>query len=280
MSIPPAARRPAGVEPLFIDTASGRLAALRGGPLDGTALLLVPGFTGSKEDFLPVFPDLAAAGFCVTAIDQRGQFESGWNADYSLDAFAADVAEVGAQLAGGGPLHVVGHSFGGLVCRQAVLSGAAPIVSLTLLNSGPGPLPQEHQVLLHAMREMIPVADLEQIWRAKKLLDQANNVPEPDPGTEAFLHRRWVANDPANLFAVAGHLMTAPDRTDELAQSGVRLRVMAGANDETAWPVPELLAMARRLGGEAVVIPDAAHSPAVENPAATVAELVAFVSDV
>jgi pimeloyl-ACP methyl ester carboxylesterase len=34
--------------------------------------------------------------------------------------------------------------------------------------------------------------------------------------------------------------------------------------------------MAERLGARYVVIPDAAHSPAVENPAGTVATLLAF----
>ena len=41
----------------------------------GTALL-VPGFTGSKEDFISVLPLLAADGWRVVTYDQRGQYES------------------------------------------------------------------------------------------------------------------------------------------------------------------------------------------------------------
>ena len=38
--------------------------------------LLIPGFTGSKEDFLPVLQPLASAGRRVVAIDMRGQYQS------------------------------------------------------------------------------------------------------------------------------------------------------------------------------------------------------------
>ena len=36
----------------------------------------VPGYTGSKEDFLPVLEPLAAAGRLVVAMDLRGQYQS------------------------------------------------------------------------------------------------------------------------------------------------------------------------------------------------------------
>ena len=42
----------------------------------GAPVLLVPGYTGSKEDFIAVLAPLAAAGHEVLAIDQRGQYES------------------------------------------------------------------------------------------------------------------------------------------------------------------------------------------------------------
>ena len=38
--------------------------------------MLVPGFTGSKEDFVAVLAPLAAAGWRVVTYDQRGQHET------------------------------------------------------------------------------------------------------------------------------------------------------------------------------------------------------------
>src|SRR3954470_20839418 len=57
----------------------------RAGPLVGLdtggeavrgTVLMVAGYTGSKEDFAPLLAPLADAGYRVVAIDQRGQYES------------------------------------------------------------------------------------------------------------------------------------------------------------------------------------------------------------
>src|SRR3954471_3513098 len=106
---------------------TGPLVALDTGAGDGATVLLVAGYTGTKEDFAPILAPLAAAGVRAVAIDQRGQYESPGPDDpaaYSVDVLAADVLLVSALLRGegGGPLHLLGHSFGGLVCRGAVLA--------------------------------------------------------------------------------------------------------------------------------------------------------------
>src|ERR687886_2556577 len=86
------------------DGDAGPLAALdTGGDGERGAVLLVPGFTGSKEDFAPLLRPLCAAGHRVVALDQRGQFESPGPHDparYTVEALAADVLTVLAELAG------------------------------------------------------------------------------------------------------------------------------------------------------------------------------------
>ena len=52
-------------------------------------------------------------------------------------------------------------------------------------------------------------------------------------------------------------------------------RVLTGVDDD-AFPPAVQAEMAQRLDAPFVEIPDAAHSPAVENPAATTAALVWF----
>ena len=59
---------------------AGAFAALEAQPATGVCerrpALLIPGFTGSKEDFIPVLQPLASAGRRVVAIDMRGQYQS------------------------------------------------------------------------------------------------------------------------------------------------------------------------------------------------------------
>src|SRR5690606_20183834 len=78
MSVPKTLVLPAGVTSTVVDTSRGPFAALvasAGGDRHGH-VLLVPGWTGSKEDFAALLPLLADAGFDVTAYDQRGQYET------------------------------------------------------------------------------------------------------------------------------------------------------------------------------------------------------------
>src|SRR6266516_2365822 len=125
-------------------TAGGRLAAWEAAPAAPVpvrgVVVLLPGFTGSKEDFIPLLSPIAAAGYRVIAYDQRGQYESDGPARvraYSMELFARDLREVIGMVGDGGPVHLAGHSFGGLVARNLVIAEPALVRSLTLLDSGP-----------------------------------------------------------------------------------------------------------------------------------------------
>ena len=135
---------PERVTRVAIDTPRGYLAALDAWPADsvpfqGTAVL-VPGFGGSKEDFIPMLTPIVAAGYRALCYDQRGQYESTGPADvraYSMKLFAEDLQIVTAAVAAGQPVHLLGHSFGGLVARRVVITAPKAARSLTLLDSGP-----------------------------------------------------------------------------------------------------------------------------------------------
>ncbi len=250
------------------------MAALRADAAGATlgTVVLVPGFTGSKEDFIAVLEPLAARGWDVLAYDQRGQHESPGPADesaYSLPSLAADLLEVlGAE---GGAVHVVGHSFGGLVAREAALAaGGAPLASLTLLCSGPGAIPASHHENLGSLRAALPDVPLETIWSVKEPADRAAGW-DPSPGVAEFCHRRFVSNSPWGIRAKATILCDTPDRTGELAAlgaGGFPVAVVYGPGDD-AWTPAEQDAVARAVGTAAVVVPDCGHSPAAEQPEAT-----------
>ena len=91
----------------------------------------------------------------------------------------------------------------------------------------------------------------------------------------AFLQRRFENNGTGMLVGMGTSILSAVDRTAELAAAGLPLLVAAGVGDD-AWPVQLQKETATRLGTDLVLIEDAAHSPAAENPAATARLLVGF----
>src|SRR4051812_23151288 len=116
MSRPPTFTPPPGTRAHVLSTARGDFAALVGepatGPVRGTALLL-PGFTGSKEDFIALHGPLSAAGYRSVAVDGRGQYETAGPEDDERPYAQAELArDVLAQAAALGParIHLLGHS--------------------------------------------------------------------------------------------------------------------------------------------------------------------------
>jgi pimeloyl-ACP methyl ester carboxylesterase len=274
VSTPTSLALPDGVRRTEIQTGRGSFAALEALPLHGVCeretALLVPGYTGSKEDFLPLLYQLAAVGRRVLAIDMRGQYQTPGNGCYSPSALGADIAAVACQTQA---RHLLGHSYGGLVAREAVLDHACDAASITLMSSGPagltGPRADELLIMLAALR----TCDVPAIW-ASHLEPQFVTAGLPAE-IISFLRDRMLGNDPVALTEMARHLLGAPDRTDELARRELPKLVIFGQNDN-AWLPTVQEKMARALGAQRVCIPGAMHSPNVEAPATTASALTAF----
>lgn len=255
-------------------TQFGTIAALRTGA--GPDVVLLPGFTGSKEDFTPLLDPLADAGFRVTAIDLPGQFESPGPDDpswYTPANLAGVVRQVCVQC--GEQVHLVGHSFGGLVARAAVLADPGPYADLVLMSSGPAAIGGVRRRRLDDLEALLPEG-LDAVYDAMEATVSADpGYVAPPDALAAFLRRRFLAGSAAMLAGMGTALRTEPDRVDELAHGGVPIVVLFGADDD-AWPPALQAEMATRLGAPAVVIAGAAHSPAVENTTATAEALIDF----
>jgi pimeloyl-ACP methyl ester carboxylesterase len=267
----------AGGERSVVTTSAGPVSTLGNGA-SGTPVLLVPGYTGSKEDFAPVLRPLGEAGLAVTAIDLPGQFESPGPSDpaaYTPDRLAAVVLEVADSL-GGERVHLLGHSFGGLVARAAVIARPAAFESLVLMCSGPAGIGGARRAMIEQLEPILAASGMAAVYAASQNAYRAQEgYVEPPAPLAAFLERRFLAGAPAMLQGMGVALRGEPDRVAELAEVAPRTLVLYGVDDD-AWPPALQAEMAARLGAEHVVIPAAAHSPAVENPTATVAALTRF----
>ncbi len=273
MSVPRSLDIPDGVEVLQIVTVRTTHAvhvARAVGERIGS-ILLVPGWTGSKEDFTPIVPLLSAAGYDVVTYDQRGQYESpgGAHDDYSLSALAEDAVALADVTIEDPVFHLLGHSFGGLVAQTLTISHPDRIRTLSLVCSGPGALGESPTRPLQRIAAAIGKVPLLQIHQLRE-----QGIKRPAQIT-AFLAKRFSANAPASLKAMTQHLIDAPDRVAEVAETGVPCWVARGETDD-AWPFDAQADMARRLGTEIVILPSAAHSPAVEAPEELVDDWLGF----
>jgi pimeloyl-ACP methyl ester carboxylesterase len=275
---------PDGVHAGTLEIPGGPLAVLEADPEGehrGT-VVMVPGFTGSKEDFREVMKPLAAQGFRVVSIDPRGAYQSPGPDDpaaYSVEALGNDLLQVIKAL-GDGPVHVVGHSFGGLVARSAVLQDPTAFRSLILMGSGPSALTGPRADVLPFLEPILVEGGLEAVWEASEAIAKSRpRVVEVPDEVRDFLKERLLGSSVAGLLATSRALTSEPDRVDELATIDLPILVMYGEADD-AWLPDAQDAMALRLGAPVIVVPDALHSPAAENPVLTAQVLRDFLTSV
>jgi len=284
LSTPPFLKLPKGTTVETWQTSRGPRRVLHAGLATAPDwAVLVPGFTGSKEDFIGLLEPLRDSGFAVLTFDQLGQYQSAGSAledDYALQALAGDLKEVLALGQRRRPHpqspHLLGHSFGGLVTQVALQDPALPVASWVGLCTGPAALPERRRGPLPALIEALPHTPLADLWTVKRTLERSAGEPDPPADVEEFCRNRWLANHPVGLRSKAMILCEQPSVVHgPRGRSRLPKAVVYGEHDD-AWPITMQRAMAEEIGADCLVIAQGGHSPNADVPEETSALLTTW----
>ncbi|MFD1713446.1 alpha/beta fold hydrolase [Amnibacterium flavum] len=258
---------PAGSAVSTFDAPSGPLAVLSMGDPSAPRVVLVPGVTGSKEDFHFQFSELAAAGFLVQSYDLAGQYES-WQAgperlsppraEYDYDLFVDDM--IAFLEAGRTPAHLVGYSFAGIVAQLVVARRPELVSSLTLLSTPP--LAGDSFRGVRWLGAFSRLGSREAIAGFMRWGIDANTQHVPS-GRLAFVRERFSLTRTDAHEQVVGLMQAVPDLVEQLRAAPIPKAVAVGSHD--LWP----LRLHRRFAsgiGASIAVYRTGHSPCETAP--------------
>jgi proline iminopeptidase len=158
MTTPNSIDADAGTESDIRVCGTGARLAVRDTGGAGPVILLLHGGPGCPDYLAPVAATLPP-GFRAVTFDQRGVGGSTCAGDYRVEDYVADIDAVRAHL-GVDRLHLLGHSWGGLLAQLYLAQHPGRVASLCLLNSAAGVGRQwtqtEREVLTHNRRRAGP----------------------------------------------------------------------------------------------------------------------------
>lgn len=246
---------------------SGRLAMVSLGNPGHPRVVLVPGVTGSKEDFSLMLPLLAAAGYYVQSYDQAGQYESAVagsrrtqsaRAHYDYDLFVDDLIAV--LESGQAPAHVLGYSFAGTVAQLALTRRPELFASLALLSCPPEPGQAFRGVKRIGWISGLTTGGIGaalMIWGIRR-----NFVPVP-PSRLRFVRDRLKRTNRGSVSAIIRMMKRAPDLRAAVARVGIPKLIAVGEHD--LWPLRLHLAFADQINAH-ICIYTSGHSPCETSP--------------
>ncbi len=268
----------AGTRTVEERAAEHRLARLEAG--DGPMIVLLHGFTGSKENWLPVIGPLAAA-HRVVAVDLPGWGASERldGADYGFAAQAQRISEILRRLgAENSPVVLVGHSMGG--GGAALVAARTPqLVERLVLVDAAGVRFDDNDFSRAVARGEHPFEVSDRATLDRQLNLVFDRLPwVPWPADRALIAQR-VADQPFER-----DVLQRIARSDEAVMPGEEARAIRAptlllwCRNDRIIDVSAAARYAERIAGSQTVLLDRCnHMPMMEQPMATADAILRFI---
>lgn len=226
--------------------------------------LLVHGLGSSGAQMWRFGVTLAAAGWHAIAVDLRGHGTAPRALDYTITAYAGDLAAIAPPRGGGWDL-VIGHSLGGAAVTVAAASRPEWAARLVLID---------------------PAIVLEEADRALVMASEARAFADPSKRAIAAEHPRWHEQDvelksAAITLASPWAVQATSDQNTpwdvRAAATALRVPTHVIAADPAVYALFHGAVAAEALQNPQVtmsVISGAGHSPHRDLPEATMQELL------
>jgi pimeloyl-ACP methyl ester carboxylesterase len=205
--------------------------------------------------------------------------------DYSAATHAADLAAFLRQLQAG-PVHLVGHSYGGLLATLVAIEHPELLRSVTLAEPGMGSLltdmPEGKRVLDDRSQAMAPAGEAakagDAVQATKLLFDWVANQGAGAFDTQPEAVRQMILDNARTVPLLLA--APAPPAVSCATLSGVKAPTLVIGGDQT----PRYFSLINEVivrcipGSRLVTIPQAAHPMSLQNPAAFNEALLPFLA--
>ena len=233
---------------------------------NGPTVVFLHGIGADSESFAFQLEAFATAGYHAVSWDMPGYGRSPPLTPMTFPGLAKRLHQLLEEL-NVSPVHVVGHSIGGMIVQQLARTEQDKLQTMVLAQTSPafGRKDGEFQRKFIAER-LQPLLQQGQSMAdiATEVLPSLVGVDPDKKGVE--LAQKCMSRVPSDSYVAAVKCLVEFEGRDHLPFIGVPTLVLAGENDSNA-PVSMMEKMAKKIpGAEFVTIPNAGHLAPMGSP--------------
>ncbi len=237
---------------------NGRFVEELGGK--GPLLVFVHGLGGSTNTWYPQ-SQVLKRDLRLVAYDLPGSGRTPLRDDVTIDSLVADLHDV-VEQAGGGRVHLAGHSLGTIICQHYAARYGDTVASLALIGSFPEP-PEPARKALRDRAAKVRAEGMVAIADTIVAAGTSDDTKVNQPAAAAYV-RESIMAQPAEGYARACEALAALNRAD-LSALRCPVLLLTGDQDRTAPPDTGAALAGTIPGAELRILDGCGHWATIER---------------